>query len=79
MKSKSGIRLSVASPVYPKMPLLPHDYLHLVNCHEVVIISDILCTKVAYYVCFCRYPPVPPQCGCPKWKPPNRDFNLCFS
>ena len=26
------------------MPLLPYDYLHLVNCPEVVIISDILCT-----------------------------------
>ena len=25
------------------MPLLPYDYLHLVNCPEVVIISDILC------------------------------------
>ena len=23
-------------------------------------------TKVAYYVCFWRYPP-PPQCGCHKW------------
>ena len=27
------------------MPLLPYDYLHLVNCPEVVIISDILCTE----------------------------------
>ena len=26
------------------MPLLPYDYLHLVNCPEVVTISDILCT-----------------------------------
>ena len=24
------------------MPLLPYDYLHLVNCPEVVTISDIL-------------------------------------
>ena len=29
------------------MPLLPYDYLHLVNCPEVVIISDILCTIVS--------------------------------
>ena len=28
------------------MPLLPYDYLHLVNCPEVVIISDILCIMV---------------------------------
>ena len=27
------------------MPLLPYDYLHLVNCPEVVIISDILCSE----------------------------------
>ena len=27
------------------MPLLPYDYLHLVNCPKVVIISDILCSK----------------------------------
>ena len=26
-------------------------------------------TKVAYYVCFWRYP-LPPQCGRHKWKPP---------
>ena len=25
------------------MPLLPYDYLHLVNCPEVVTISDIFC------------------------------------
>ena len=29
------------------MPLLPYDYLHLVNCPEVVIISDILCRTKA--------------------------------
>ena len=29
------------------MPLLPYDYLHLVNCTVVVIISDILCTSLA--------------------------------
>ena len=28
------------------MPLLPYDYLHLVNCPEVVTISDILCIKM---------------------------------
>ena len=27
------------------MPLLPYDYLHLVNCPEVVTISDILCSN----------------------------------
>ena len=27
------------------MPLLPYDYLHLVNCPQVVIISDILCMR----------------------------------
>ena len=26
------------------MPLLPYDYLHLVNCPEVVTISDNYCT-----------------------------------
>ena len=35
---------SIAS--LPKMPLLPYDYLHLVNCPDVVIISDILCTII---------------------------------
>ena len=29
------------------MPLLPYDYLHLVNCPEVVTISDILCNSTA--------------------------------
>ena len=29
------------------MPLLPYDYLHLVNCPEVVTISDILCNTNA--------------------------------
>ena len=33
-------QITVASSVYPKMPLLPYDYLHLVNCPEVVTISD---------------------------------------
>ena len=30
------------------MPLLPYDYLHLVNCPEVVIISDILCSVTVW-------------------------------
>ena len=30
------------------MPLLPYDYLHLVNCPEVVTISDILCNPHAF-------------------------------
>ena len=33
------------------MPLLPYDYLHLVNCPEVVIISDILCTEGHSFHC----------------------------
>ena len=28
------------------MPLLTYDYLHLVNCPEVVTISDILCKRI---------------------------------
>ena len=34
---------SVASPVYPKIALLPNDYYHLVTCTEVVTISDNQC------------------------------------
>ena len=30
------------------MPLLPYDYLHLVNYPEVVIISDILCIQLLW-------------------------------
>ena len=37
---------SVASPVYPKMALLPNDYYHLVTCPEVVTISDNQCSRV---------------------------------
>ena len=33
-------------------------------------IHAISLSKVAYYVCFWRYPP-PPQCGRHKWKPPQ--------
>ena len=37
------------------MPLLPYDYLHLVNCPEVVTISDILCSStVSPTECFLR-------------------------
>ena len=30
------------------MPLLPYDYLQLMNCPEVVTISDILCSDSSY-------------------------------
>ena len=37
------------------MPLLPYDYLHLVNCSEVVTISDILCTGKNIIACLQIY------------------------
>ena len=42
------------------MPLLPYDYLHLVNCPEVVIISDILCSKGG---CVNLVLQISPKCG----------------
>ena len=35
-------------------------------------------TKVAYYVCFWRYP-LPPQCGRHKWKPLSLSYHLQIS
>ena len=32
------------------MPILPYDYLHLVNCTEVVTISDNYCTIISEYL-----------------------------